>query len=57
MPDRGATCQLRPPIRSQLSRGKRERASALAVSLEEAQHAILLRAHAVPRWLRMVQTP
>ena len=50
-------CQLRPPIRSQLPYGKRERASALAVSPEEAQHAILMRSHAVLRWLRTVQTP
>ena len=53
-PDRGATCQLRPLIRSQLLRGKRERASALAVSPEEAQHVILLLANVVSRWLRSI---
>ena len=33
------------------SRGARERATALAVCLEEAQHSCLRRARAVPRWL------
>ena len=37
-----------------LSRGTRERATALAVSREEAQHASLLRASADTRWLRSV---
>ena len=51
---RGATHQLRPPIISRLSHGTRERATALAVSWEEAQHASLLRACAVPRCLLSV---
>ena len=38
-------------LRSRLSHGTRERATALAVSREEAQHASLPRACAVPRWL------
>ena len=46
---RGATHQLRPPRTSRCSRGRRERATALAVSREEAQHASMLRARAVPR--------
>ena len=46
---RGPTRQLRPPRTSQCSRGRRERATALAVSWEEAQHASMLRARAVPR--------
>ena len=47
----GATCQLLP-TRDRISwhsRGTRERATALAVSQEEAQHARLLRVCAVPR--------
>ena len=48
---RGATCQLQLPIISWLSRGTRERDAELAVSREEAQHASMLRARAVPRWL------
>ena len=48
---RGATYQLPPPRISRLLRGTRECATALAVSREEAQHASLLRARAVPRWL------
>jgi hypothetical protein len=39
---RGATYQLRPPIISRLSCGTRERATALAVSREEVQHASLI---------------
>ena len=46
---RRASCGLQES--SRLSRGTRERATALAVSREEAQHASLLRARAVPRWL------
>ena len=46
---RGVTCQLRLPIISQLLRGTHERATALAVSREEAQHSSFLRARAVPR--------
>ena len=38
---------------SRLLRGTRERATALAVSLEEAQHANFLRARAVPRSLSL----
>ena len=48
---RGMTCQLRRFIISWHSRGSRERATALAVSREEAQHVSLLRARAIPRWL------
>ena len=48
---RGATYQLRPPIISRLSCGTRERATALAVSREEAQYACLLRVRAVPHSL------
>ena len=47
--DRGATCQLWPPIYSRLLSGTCARATALAVSPEAAQHAGLLRACAVPR--------
>ena len=39
---RGATCQLRPPRASRLSRRTRGRVTALAISREEAQHASLL---------------
>ena len=46
---RGATCQLRPPIISHLSRGMRKRATAVAVSHEEAQHASFLRTRTVLR--------
>ena len=46
---RGATCQLRPPRISWLSRGTRESATALAASREEAQHASFLCACTVPR--------
>ena len=46
---RGATCQLRPPQHSRLQRGTRGRATALAVSHEEAQHASFLRARTVLR--------
>ena len=56
MQDRGATCQLWPPTHSQLSRGTCPRATALPVSPEAAQHASLMRARAVPRWLRSVHT-
>ena len=49
--DRGATCQLRPLARSGLLCGTRGRATALAVSREEAQHSSLPRARAVPHWL------
>ena len=48
---RGAACQLRLPRISRLVRGTRERATALAVSREEAQHSSLQRTRAVPRWL------
>ena len=48
---RGATCQLRPPRTSRLSRGTCERTTALTVSREEAHHASFLRARAVARWL------
>ena len=48
---RGATYQLRPPRTSRCSRGRRERATTLAVSREEAQHASLVRARVEPRWL------
>ena len=48
---RGATCQLRPPTPSQRRVSLSAGAPALSVSGEEAQHASLLRARAVPRWL------
>ena len=48
---RGATYQLRPPRISRLLRNTRERATAFAVYREEAQHASLLRARAVPGWV------
>ena len=44
---RGATYQLRPPRITRLLRGARERATAFAVSREEAQHSSLLRARRV----------
>ena len=47
----GATYQLRPPRISWLLRNTRERATAFAVYREEAQHASLLRARAVPGWV------
>ena len=37
-----ATCQMQPSKMSRLSRGMRERANALTISQEEAQHASLL---------------
>ena len=52
---RGTTCQLRPPIISRLLRGIHERATVLTVSHEEALHASLLRARAMPRWLWSVR--
>ena len=54
---RGATYQLRPPRIRRLSRGSRERPTALAPSGEEAQHASLLCARAVSRWLWLAQAP
>ena len=47
--DRAPTCQLRPLTSSRLSRGARKCAAALAVCGEEAQHAGLRHACAVPR--------
>ena len=54
---RGATCQLRPPQHSRLQRGTRGRATALAVSGKEAQHASVCRARGAPRWLWLALTP
>ena len=48
---RGAMSQLRRPRLSQLLCGTREGGTALAASRKEAQHASLLHARAVPRWL------
>ena len=51
--DCGATCQLRPPTPSRLSRGTHGHATKLHVCGEEAQHSSLLRTRAAPRelWL------
>ena len=54
---RGVMCQPWTLRIGRLTRGTRERATALAVSWEEAQHASLLRACAVPRWLRTCYAP
>ena len=51
---RGATCQRWPSRIRRLSRGTRERATALAVSRQEAQHPSLLRARTVSRQLLLV---
>ena len=53
---RGATCQVRPPTHGRFLRGTRARAAALAVSQEEAQHASLLYARALPRCLWLIHT-
>ena len=52
MRGRFSTCELRSPITGRLSRGTRDRATALATSRKEAQHESLLRARTVPRWFR-----
>ena len=48
---RGATCRLRPPAQPAFASHVCERATALAVYGEEAQHASLRRARAMQRWL------
>ena len=49
--DRALSYQLRPPTSGRRSRDVRKRATALTIYGEEAQHARLRRARAVPRWL------